>query len=75
MLQEYLGKGIAVSIVEAGAEVIFVIRNEEKLKAVMGALRRRWPKTISNEVAYYGITVNNVLPGYARTIRLESLFD
>ena len=30
-------------------------------------------KTLSNEVASFGITVNNVLPGFTRTARLEEL--
>jgi 3-oxoacyl-[acyl-carrier protein] reductase len=30
-------------------------------------------KTLSNEVAKFGITVNNVMPGYTRTDRLEQL--
>lgn len=32
-------------------------------------------KTISNEVARYGITVNNVLPGYTKTERLVHLAE
>jgi len=32
-----------------------------------------WAKTLSLEVAAYGITVNNVLPGYTKTMRLDSL--
>lgn len=32
-----------------------------------------WAKTLSNEVAQYGITVNNVLPGATATARLESI--
>lgn len=32
-----------------------------------------WAKTLSNEVAKYGITVNNVLPGATRTERLEEI--
>jgi 3-oxoacyl-[acyl-carrier protein] reductase len=39
---------------------------------VRGAMAN-WAKTLANEVAMYGITVNNVLPGYTRTSRLESL--
>ncbi len=30
-------------------------------------------KTLANEVAPFGVTVNNVLPGYTRTERLEEL--
>ena len=33
-----------------------------------------WAKTLAGEVALYGITVNNVLPGYTRTARLDYLF-
>lgn len=32
-----------------------------------------WAKTLSREVAADGITVNNVLPGYTRTARLEQI--
>ncbi|MEL6845872.1 MAG: SDR family oxidoreductase, partial [Bacteroidota bacterium] len=32
-----------------------------------------WAKTLSREVAPYGITVNNVLPGYTETERLRSI--
>lgn len=32
-----------------------------------------WAKTWSNEVGRYGITVNNVLPGFTKTERLNSL--
>lgn len=34
-----------------------------------------WAKTLSNEVAQYGITVNNVLPGFTDTVRLKSLIS
>lgn len=33
-----------------------------------------WSKTLSNEVAHFGITVNNVLPGFTKTERLNELF-
>jgi 3-oxoacyl-[acyl-carrier protein] reductase len=32
-------------------------------------------RTLANEVAEYGITVNNILPGYTRTERVESLAE
>jgi 3-oxoacyl-[acyl-carrier protein] reductase len=32
-----------------------------------------WSKTLAGELAIHGITVNNVLPGYTRTARLDSL--
>jgi 3-oxoacyl-[acyl-carrier protein] reductase len=34
-----------------------------------------WAKTLAAEVAAFGITVNNVLPGAANTIRLQSIFE
>ncbi|MBS0000095.1 MAG: SDR family oxidoreductase [Cyclobacteriaceae bacterium] len=34
-----------------------------------------WAKTLSNELAPYGITVNNILPGFTDTSRLDSLFE
>lgn len=41
---------------------------------VRGAMAS-WAKTLANEVAPYGITVNNVLPGSTETGRLESLIE
>jgi 3-oxoacyl-[acyl-carrier protein] reductase len=32
-----------------------------------------WSKTLATELGQYGITVNNVLPGYTRTARYDSL--
>lgn len=32
-----------------------------------------WAKTMANELAQFGITVNNVLPGFTKTGRLDSL--
>lgn len=34
-----------------------------------------WAKTLSNEVGEFGITVNNILPGYTSTQRLQSLLE
>src|SRR3546814_9413566 len=34
-----------------------------------------WAKTWSNEVARYGITVNNILPGATETARLTALIE
>jgi 3-oxoacyl-[acyl-carrier protein] reductase len=32
-----------------------------------------WAKTLSGELARFGITVNNVLPGFTKTLRLDSI--
>jgi len=34
-----------------------------------------WSKTLAGELGAFGITVNNVLPGYTRTDRLNSLIE
>ncbi len=34
-----------------------------------------WSKTLSRELAKYNITVNNILPGYTNTERLDYLFN
>ncbi|MEM9887040.1 MAG: SDR family oxidoreductase [Bacteroidota bacterium] len=34
-----------------------------------------WAKTLANEVGAYGITVNNVLPGFTATGRLDEIID
>lgn len=34
-----------------------------------------WAKTLSSELGPYGITVNNVLPGFTQTARLEEIID
>ena len=34
-----------------------------------------WSKTLANELGSSGITVNNVLPGYTRTARFDSIID
>ncbi|PUZ20448.1 3-oxoacyl-[acyl-carrier protein] reductase [Chitinophaga costaii] len=34
-----------------------------------------WAKTLAGELAPFGITVNNILPGSTKTARLESIFN
>jgi 3-oxoacyl-[acyl-carrier protein] reductase len=34
-----------------------------------------WAKTLANEVAPFGITVNNILPGFTATERLDTLME
>lgn len=40
---------------------------------IRGAMAN-WGKTLANEAGCFGITVNNVLPGFTKTDRLNSLF-
>jgi 3-oxoacyl-[acyl-carrier protein] reductase len=41
---------------------------------IRGAVAQ-WAKTLSLEIARFGITVNNVLPGYTRTARLDAVLS
>lgn len=50
------------------------VRNLGVSNTIRGAVAS-WAKTMSNEVAQFGITVNNILPGYTKTQRLESLIQ
>jgi len=34
-----------------------------------------WAKTMANELGQYGVTVNNVLPGFTNTNRLKTLIN
>jgi 3-oxoacyl-[acyl-carrier protein] reductase len=48
------------------------IRNLGVSNTVRGAVAN-WAKTLATELGPHGITVNNVLPGYTRTQRLEQI--
>lgn len=39
------------------------------------AAAANWAKTLANEISGYGITINNVLPGFTNTDRINYLFD
>ncbi|MBD2703863.1 SDR family oxidoreductase [Spirosoma sp. BT702] len=41
---------------------------------IRGAVAQ-WAKTLSLEIAHWGITVNNVLPGYTQTARLDAVLS
>ena len=38
------------------------------------AAMANWTKTLASELGRFGITVNNVMPGFTKTARLEALF-
>ena len=64
------GYGRIVNIVSTSVrEPIAGLGVSNTVRAAVAA----WAKTLSGEVARYGITVNNVLPGYTRTGRLDAL--
>jgi len=50
------------------------LRNLGVSNTIRGAVAS-WAKTLAAEVAPHGITVNNVLPGYTRTQRLEQIIN
>jgi len=64
------GYGRVVNVISTSVkEPIAGLGVSNTVRAAMAA----WAKTLSGEVAADGITVNNVLPGYTRTARLDGL--
>lgn len=64
------GYGRIINIISTSVKI--PLENLGVSNTIRGAVAS-WAKTMSNELAQYGITVNNVLPGYTRTQRLDSL--
>ena len=64
------GYGRIVNIISTS--VIQTIRGLGVSNVTRGAVAN-WARTLAGELGPFGITVNNVLPGYTRTARLESL--
>ncbi len=64
------GRIINVTSIAVKQPVDGLILSNSVRAAVTGFAR-----TLANEVAAHGVTVNNVLPGYTRTSRLEGLAD
>ncbi len=66
------GYGRIVNIISTSVrEPIRNLGVSNTVRAAMAA----WAKTLARELAPFGITVNNILPGYTRTDRLRSLID
>lgn len=68
MKQREWGRILNVTSIAVKQPVDGLILSNSVRAAVTGFAR-----TLANEVAPYGITVNNLLPGYTRTERLEQL--
>lgn len=66
------GYGRVVNIISTSVRI--PIENLGVSNTIRGAVAS-WAKTWSNEVAQFGITVNNVLPGFTKTERLNSLIS
>ena len=68
MRQRRWGRIINVTSIAVKQPVDGLILSNSVRAAVTG-----WARTLANEVARDGVTVNNVLPGYTRTDRVEQL--
>jgi 3-oxoacyl-[acyl-carrier protein] reductase len=66
------GYGRIINIVSTSVKI--PLQNLGVSNTIRGAMAS-WAKTMSNELASFGITVNNILPGLTRTKRLQSLID
>jgi 3-oxoacyl-[acyl-carrier protein] reductase len=64
--------GRIINIISVSGKV--PVRGLAISNAIRGAVIN-WAKTLSNDVAEMGITVNNVLPGYTETERLKEVFS
>ena len=70
MQERRWGRIINITSIAAKQPVENLILSNTMRAGVIG-----FAKTLSNEIAHLGITVNNVLPGYTRTERLEQLAE
>jgi 3-oxoacyl-[acyl-carrier protein] reductase len=68
MRERHWGRILNVTSIAVKQPVDNLILSNSLRAAVTGFAR-----TLANEVAPYGITVNNILPGYTRTDRVEEL--
>jgi len=66
------GYGRIINIISTSVRI--PLKNLGVSNTTRGAVAS-WAKTMSNELAQFGITVNNVLPGATRTKRLEALIN
>jgi 3-oxoacyl-[acyl-carrier protein] reductase len=66
------GYGRVINIISTS--VIAPIKGLGVSNTTRGAVAN-WGRTLAGELAPFGITVNNILPGYTDTARLQSLFD
>ena len=62
------GFGRIINIISTSVRI--PLKNLGVSNTIRGAVAS-WAKTMSNELGQYGITVNNVLPGFTRTQRLD----
>jgi 3-oxoacyl-[acyl-carrier protein] reductase len=70
MKQKRWGRIISITSMAVKQPVNNLILSNSVRASVVGLM-----KTLSNELAPYNITVNNVMPGYTETERLKELID
>jgi len=66
------GYGRIINIISTSVKI--PLKNLGVSNTIRGAVAS-WAKTMANELAGFGITVNNVLPGATRTQRLEAIIS
>jgi 3-oxoacyl-[acyl-carrier protein] reductase len=66
------GYGRIVNVISTSVKI--PLKNLGVSNTIRGAVAS-WAKTLANEVAQFGITVNNVLPGATATGRLEAIIS
>ena len=66
------GYGRIINIISTSVKIPH--KNLGVSNTIRGAVAS-WAKTMSNELGGFNITVNNILPGYTETKRLESIID
>ena len=66
------GYGRIINIISTSVKI--PLRNLGVSNTIRGAVAS-WAKTMSYELGAMNITVNNILPGYTETARLESLIS
>ena len=66
------GYGRIINIISTSVKI--PLKNLGVSNTTRGAVAS-WAKTMANELASFGITVNNVLPGMTKTQRLDTLIE
>ncbi|MGI9015249.1 MAG: SDR family oxidoreductase [Phycisphaerales bacterium] len=83
MCNQVLAQAVAMGMRDAGfgriiniisTSVVTPIRGLGVSNTIRGAVAN-WGRTLADELGQFGITVNNVLPGFTRTARLMSIFE
>jgi len=69
---QHAGYGRIINIISTSVKI--PLRNLGVSNTIRGAVAS-WAKTMANELAQFGITVNNVLPGATATGRLDAIIN